>query len=625
MASSFAITNRPRKRAREVDPPCSSLASPPSSDPSTSPPNSATLLASAETSYQTSHTHSNLQSPPAEVAQHEPSNPPARRRRLAEGPLHGPKPPSSRYELIVTPQLPRECPLELNFSSPFEDHVETRQLEGLNYVRLEKGIVNGYIKLGAPRLAAGHEGDDNRQKSPHNKLTVWLRAHQYPDQWFEELHPTDQRFFGFYIVAWCSGRTVLRRTNTWLVDIAQMAYKDNCVKHALLALAGTYVFDYRPLQKYKDMAEYHYKRAVILLSLQLGAARNDSLSDGDMEAVLAAIALLNMNDVVCSEHWRLQKRVPRWLDGARLSCQLLDTSDPGHRYRDPVNIQPSDARVGNAILASRAAIFALPMMPLMLENTKDKQFVWLLQGSELNTSRIHGGCGMSPSLLYQFAQITHLAALTHLDPVDSSFFAGPMALRMLHDLLGLSQWYEFERATGVTKVKVDVDTIAGLLRSGHLDAHGAINSKEGMTASTAEAWRFAAIIYLQCRLLRLPRNHPDVLCQAANLAATIRVMPTSGYMFTAQAPFFPVFLLGVVAVEEEHSKCALDWFESVTETKCRSSVPPAYEALKKTREWMASNVHDAPLPIPDRIVDRHGWWEDVVDHVSKTSGTLCLV
>lgn len=40
---------------------------------------------------------------------------------------------------------------------------------------------------------------------------------------------------------------------------------------------------------------------------------------------------------------------------------------------------------------------------------------------------------------------------------------------------------------------------------------------------------------------------------------------------------------------------------------------------------MASNVHDAPLPIPDRIVDRHGWWEDVVDHVSKTSGTLCLV
>ncbi|KAJ0342801.1 hypothetical protein COL922a_000625 [Colletotrichum nupharicola] len=199
MASSFAITNRPRKRAREVDPPCSSLASPPSSDPSTSPPNSATLLASAETSYQTSHTHSNLQSPPAEVAQHEPSNPPARR-RLAEGPLHGPKPPSSHYELIVTPQLPRECPLELNFSSPFEDHVETRQLEGLNYVnyvRLEKGIVNGYIKLGAPRLAAGHEGDDNRQKSPHNKLTVWLRAHQYPDQWFEELHPTDQRFFGF--------------------------------------------------------------------------------------------------------------------------------------------------------------------------------------------------------------------------------------------------------------------------------------------------------------------------------------------------------------------------------------------------------------------------------------------
>lgn len=53
-------------------------------------------------------------------------------------------------------------------------------------------------------------------------------------------------------------------------------------------------------------------------------------------------------------------------------------------------------------------------------------------------------------------------------------------------------------------------------------------------------------------------------------------MPTSGYQFTAQAPLFPVFLLGMLATVPEHAKIAQKWFDNVTSTPVRSvriSVP----------------------------------------------------
>ncbi|KAL0941850.1 uncharacterized protein CTRU02_204613, partial [Colletotrichum truncatum] len=508
--------------------------------------------------------------------------------------------------------------------NPFEDHVDKRQLEGRKYQVSEEGPVDGYVKISRCQFTQGFENNGDEVVRPTDTVRLTLSA--FPDRWFADLNPIDRTFFSFYIGAWCAGRTVLKKTNCWLQDIAQMAHKDDCVKHSLLALAGTYVFDYLPDMEHKLAAQVHYKKAVILLSLLLGNARQHTPSTRDAEALVAAIALLNMNDAVSEEHWRERKLTPRWLEGARLACRVLDMTNPGHHYRDPLNVQPSDARVGNAVIAGRATILALPMARLNIENTKDGQFAWLLQGSELSTQRIHGGCGMSPSLLHLFSQITHVAAFIHDDPIEYESTAMPLAYKLLDDLKKLCQWYEYEKADGDTRnISIDVHSIRDLLASGHLDAHGAINSGEGMTASTAEAWRFAAIIYLQCRLLRLPRTHPEVLLQASNLAATIRVMPTSGYMFTAQAPFFPVFLLGIVAIEDEHSQCASQWFEAVTQTKCRSSVPPAFAALKEIRQWMAAELTDASLPIPISVSDRYPWWEDVVDHVNEAIGMLCLV
>jgi hypothetical protein len=71
-------------------------------------------------------------------------------------------------------------------------------------------------------------------------------------------------------------------------------------------------------------------------------------------------------------------------------------------------------------------------------------------------------------------------------------------------------------------------------------------------------------------ILRLPRNNPDVLANLTYLAKCINIMPTSGYNFTAQAPLFPVFLLGMLATVPEHVDVAQTWFESVTSTPVRS-------------------------------------------------------
>ena len=64
-------------------------------------------------------------------------------------------------------------------------------------------------------------------------------------------------------VALCTGRTLLPESNGFLNDIMPMASGNACVKHALLALASTYVLDYLPSKELEKRADMHHKRAVI--------------------------------------------------------------------------------------------------------------------------------------------------------------------------------------------------------------------------------------------------------------------------------------------------------------------------------------------------------------------------
>jgi len=94
-------------------------------------------------------------------------------------------------------------------------------------------------------------------------------------------------------VGFCEGRTLLPKSNFWLVDIAPMASGNECVKHAILAFAAAYVLDYQPLLR--DRANYHYRKAVGLLTEALQSP--DSRDIGKDDGTVAALILLLSDDV----------------------------------------------------------------------------------------------------------------------------------------------------------------------------------------------------------------------------------------------------------------------------------------------------------------------------------------
>ena len=111
-------------------------------------------------------------------------------------------------------------------------------------------------------------------------------------------------------------------------------------------------------------------------------------------------------------NWELRKpkgNASRWQDAAEIAKTILDNTDPGYRYWEKQNVQCSAARTANANWIALVGILAQPVSKLKLEDT-DRLYAWLLEGTEREIRKIHGGTGVSPKLLHTYAQITHLCA-----------------------------------------------------------------------------------------------------------------------------------------------------------------------------------------------------------------------
>lgn len=151
-------------------------------------------------------------------------------------------------------------------------------------------------------------------------------------------------------------------------------------------------------------------------------------------------------------------------------------------------------------MVGRAVILAQPMMPLTAPKDFDPQieasrFGWLLYGKESEMYEIHGGCGFSKKLLHVVSQITYCAARLQQEPESP---IAPMTMQFLLDeLIEMKQWSSESRSW--KSAKEGAHTIEWV-RSQPPDFK--INNSSDMTDVTAEAWRFAVIVYLQCRALR---------------------------------------------------------------------------------------------------------------------------
>ncbi|KAL3952866.1 hypothetical protein ACCO45_012809 [Purpureocillium lilacinum] len=217
-------------------------------------------------------------------------------------------------------------------------------------------------------------------------------------------------------------------------------------------------------------------------------------------------------------------------------------------------------------------------------------------------------------------QITYCAA--RLEQDRENVVVPITAEYLLKELLQMRQWSSESGDWEAAKAGVSVSDRWCNAPQGYK-----ISSSADMTDVTAEAWRLAAILYLKCRVLRLPRNHPDVVSTLTVLATCVRVMPTSGFQFTAQAPLFPVFLLGLLATCHHHKAVSQTWFDEVVSTPVRSSVPPLYEALQRIWLWIGVEIE---LPTGGdvnklAIHDRIPWWEQLVKQVTmREKDFLCL-
>jgi hypothetical protein len=123
-------------------------------------------------------------------------------------------------------------------------------------------------------------------------------------------------------------------------------------------------------------------------------------------------------------------------------------------------------------------------------------------------------------------------------------------------------------------------------------------------------------------------------------------MPTSGIVFTAQAPLLPVFFLGILETTPNHKEICKHWMDMVmtipvrsvgspynivvmkANQMCSQSVPPIATALKHLWEWTAEDPRLNPAtsdPIPTDISLRDPWWEYLVERVQEDEQEiLCL-
>ncbi|KAG6096451.1 hypothetical protein E4U14_007961 [Claviceps sp. LM454 group G7] len=439
-----------------------------------------------------------------------------------------------------------------------------------------------------------------------------------------KMDKTDRRFWMFYIRNWCPGRSVLEDTNLWLKDFAQM-HKSVGVRSAIQSLAGIYIYDYQPLDSIRERVNQRFadaeKRFTQLLN-DPATYCSESLAN---ELITIGV-ILSMQDIVLTERRLKKPFVPRWLQGFRRGEELLEATDHGLRFWRTSNVQTSALRISQSVIVGRAVILAQPMSPLPSPEEfnverEASRFGWLLYGTERDMYQIHGGCGFSKKLLHIFSQVTYCAARLRQDAESPVV---PMTADYIQqELLGMRQWSPESQDWEAVKASHAIMEWVRQQPPGYK-----IDDNPVMTDVTAEAWRIAAMLYLLCRVFRLPRNHPKIVSNLDDLVQCIAIMPTSGMQFTAQAPLFPVFFLGILATLPEHRAMSQRWFDEVLQTPVRSSVPPLYATLKRIWEWIDIDFPlslQSSFEVAQPIHLRTAWWEELVHRVLEQENEfLCL-
>ena len=162
-------------------------------------------------------------------------------------------------------------------------------------------------------------------------------------------------------------------------------------------------------------------------------------------------------------------------------------------------MQSSSLRISQSIIVGRAVILAQPMSPLAPPHRfnarpEASRFDWLLHGTDKEMYKIHAGCGFSKKFLHVLSQITYCAARLQQEPERPIV---PMTAHYLYrELLEMRQWSSESEGREAARCGPVIEWVRSQSEGYQIDTNAS------MTDVTAEAWRFAAILYLRCRVFR---------------------------------------------------------------------------------------------------------------------------
>ncbi|KAK4077970.1 hypothetical protein Purlil1_12168 [Purpureocillium lilacinum] len=316
------------------------------------------------------------------------------------------------------------------------------------------------------------------------------------------------------------------------------------VRAAIQSLAGVYIYDYCPTDAVRQRVNARYAEAEACVSRLLNYWA--SLEDGQVSEFLTITAILSTQDIVFTELRLKKPREPRWMQGFRQCEHILRMTGPGTHYTHGQNNQPVPLRLSHCVVTGHALTLARCMMALpspvdLYPVGEVRRYMWLLQGMVEASCEIHGGCGLSRKLLHMISQITYCAARLQQD-CDS--LVVPFTAQFLHKQLEeMRQWSSEPEADQSGPARIEI-----------------------------------------------PRDNPLVVANLSDLVKCIRILPTSGTLFTAQAPLFPVFLLGMLSIVPHHKDISVNWFQEVVHTPVRSSVSPLYASLMRIWTWIYTEI-----------------------------------
>ncbi|KAI8710306.1 hypothetical protein NCS52_01583100 [Fusarium sp. LHS14.1] len=582
------------------------------------------------------------------------------RHRPQQRPLK-PKPAHGTAQLDTEPQRTTSSdvrPLNNPFTLP-KDSPDILHAHDALYSRPDDGKIDGYIKLNwpssntsaserlqfrasktntavspnQPHRASGSTSSvtterDRTLVSPTNITSqqTWTQLQTQPAQSTpspdsglqSQKDGFDKKLLGFYLKNWCPGRSVLKKTNPWLIILAQACRNtaiSNAIASAIGCLAGIYIYDYNADERIREAVCRRYTMAAEYYKGLLEDPKSKGPGEGE-EFVALGVVLSTIHVVQVQQRYG-KPDSPSWLEGYKQCKHFLHKTNPGG--------QRSDLREAMSAIVGCGVISSQLLAPLPNANSlnlpeQEKEFDWLLFGNEQETLEVRGGCGLSTSLMHRIAHVSFCVSCLVQNPESIVFQQTPEHL--LRGLETTQQWSREYKPWEMAEASQPIERIRS--RSTIMIAE----SKVEVAEVTAEAWRITAMIYLLCRLLRLPRNHPRVVDQMDDLARCIRIIPTSGPYFTAQAPLLPVFILGLLAINPDYKEMSQTWFRQVIKTPVRSNVPLLLKSLERTWCWIDNDIKTPTLPevLPDAICERDPWWEKLVATMTgREGGILCVV